>query len=61
MRLLTISEAAQRLGLKTSTLRFWIWTRKIDVVRIGRAVRIKDTTLDALIVDGTTPASMKDR
>ena len=56
MRLLTITEASHRLGLKPSTLRFWIWTRKIEHVKVGRAVRVKEATIEAVIESGTVPA-----
>jgi excisionase family DNA binding protein len=54
-RLLTIPEAAGRLGLQPSTLRFWIWTRKIEHVKVGRAVRISETVVDKVIARGTVP------
>jgi excisionase family DNA binding protein len=56
MRLLTIREAADRLGLKPSTIRFWIWQRKIAFVRVGRAVRLSEETIRKLIEHGTVPA-----
>lgn len=61
MRLLTVPEAARRLGLKESTLRFWIWTRKIDYVKVGRAVRVNENTIVELIEAGTIPALQADR
>jgi excisionase family DNA binding protein len=56
MNLLTIEEASKRLGLKPSTLRFWVWQRKIECVKIGRAVRISERTIRELIERGTVPA-----
>ena len=56
MRLLTIPEAADRLGLKPATIRFWIWTRRIEHVKIGRAVRLNEDTVQGLIERGTVPA-----
>jgi excisionase family DNA binding protein len=56
MRLLRLPEAADRLGLKVSTLRFWIWQRKIETVRVGRAVRIREDSINRLIEEGTMPA-----
>lgn len=56
MRLLTLPQAAERLGLKVATLRFWVWQRKIETVRIGRAVRFREGTIDQLIECGTMPA-----
>ncbi len=56
MRLLTIREASERLGLKPATVRFWIWTRKIEHVKVGRAVRLREDTIQELILRGTVPA-----
>ncbi len=56
MRLLTIPEASERLGLKPATLRFWVWTRRIEHVKVGRAVRIREETVRDLIENGTVPA-----
>jgi len=56
MRLLKLSEAAERLGLKTATLRFWVWQRKIEIVHVGRAVRIREEVVKQLIEQGTVPA-----
>ena len=57
MRLLTIPEAADRLGLKPATVRFWIWTRRIGFVKVGRAVRLREDTILDIIERGTVPAS----
>jgi len=51
-RLLTVTEAATRLGLKVSTIRRRILEKRIAVVRIGRAVRIPIEVIDALIAAG---------
>ena len=56
MRLLTLQEAADRLGLKLATVRFWVWQRKIETVRIGRAVRVREECVRQLIEKGTLPA-----
>jgi excisionase family DNA binding protein len=56
MRLLNVDEASERLGLKASTLRFWIWQRRIAFVRIGRAVRVSEDTIREVIERGTVPA-----
>ena len=56
MRLLTVQETADRLGLKPATVRFWIWTRKVEHVKVGRAVRIREDTVRELIDQGTIPA-----
>jgi len=56
MRLLTLQQTAERLGLKLSTVRFWVWQRRIDTVRIGRAVRVSEETIVQLIQRGRVPA-----
>jgi excisionase family DNA binding protein len=56
VRLLTIPGASERLGLKPSTMRFWIWTRRIDHVKVGRAVRLREDTIQEVIEQGMVPA-----
>ena len=56
---LTIREAARRLGLQESTLRKWILLRKIGVVRLGRAVRLRSDEVEALIKQNYTAAMVK--
>jgi excisionase family DNA binding protein len=55
-RLLKVPVAAEWLGLSEKTLRFWIWQGKIEVVRVGRAVRISEDVVRQLIERGTVPA-----
>lgn len=55
-RRLTITEAADYLGVRPSTVRQWVWRRRIDTVRIGRLVRIPQAALDKIVEEGTTPA-----
>ncbi|MGO4885149.1 MAG: excisionase family DNA-binding protein [Bryobacteraceae bacterium] len=52
-----MQEGADRLGLRVSTLRFWVWTRKIEHVKVGRAVRLREDTIQGLIDRGTVPAT----
>jgi excisionase family DNA binding protein len=54
--LLNVNEAAQLLGLKPATLRAWILHRKIDFVRVGRAVRIPSKVVADFIERNTIPA-----
>lgn len=56
VNLLTLQQSADWLGLKVPTLRDWVWRRKIEFVRVGRAVRIKEETIRAIIAAGTVPA-----
>jgi excisionase family DNA binding protein len=55
-RLLRVVEAADELNLSPKTIWAMIYRRDLEVVRIGRSVRIAQTTLDQLIEQGTVPA-----
>ena len=55
-KMLTVSEAAERLGLSAATVRAWVWRRKIEHTRLGRAVRISETVVEQLLQRGTVPA-----
>jgi len=56
-RLFTIPEAAERLGLKPSTVRKMVLERRIDVVRPGaRAVRIPEAAVNRILEQGFRPA-----
>jgi excisionase family DNA binding protein len=55
-RLLKIPEAALRLNISVKTTWKMVYGRKVDVVHIGRAVRIPEDSIDKLIDDGTIPA-----
>jgi excisionase family DNA binding protein len=56
--LLNVNEAAQLLGLKPATLRAWILRRKIEFVRVGRAVRIPAAAIAQYIERNTVPAKV---
>ena len=55
-KMLTVSQAAQALGVKPATVRSWIWKRQIGYVKILRSVRIAAEEIDRLIECGTRPA-----
>ena len=50
-KLLTQSEAAQRLGIRAGTLTVWRSTRRygLPYVKVGRAVRYESEALEAFI------------
>jgi excisionase family DNA binding protein len=55
-RLLSVQEAADRLGLKPATIRAWLLRRKnLPFVRCGRAVRIPAESVDQFIQRNTVP------
>jgi excisionase family DNA binding protein len=56
-KLLKVSEAAEMLAVKESTLRAWILSRRITLVRVGRrAIRIPASEIVRIIEQGTVPA-----
>lgn len=55
-RLRSLPQAAERLGVSVKCLRGWVWRREIAYVKIGRAVRIADETIEKIIERGTVPA-----
>jgi excisionase family DNA binding protein len=55
-KLLRIPEAAELLNMSQKTIWAMIYRRDIDVVRIGRSVRIPITAIDRLVERGTVPA-----
>jgi excisionase family DNA binding protein len=59
--LLTIAEVAQRLNVSVYTIRAWVGQRRIDSVRLGRAVRIPATEIHRLVESGHTPARRLER
>lgn len=59
-KLNTLPQAAEQLGVSVKCLRSWIYRRAIDYVKVGRAVRISDETIEKIINRGTMPA-LEDR
>jgi excisionase family DNA binding protein len=51
-RLLTVEEAADRLGTSTRFVRRLVFERRIAYVKLGRHVRIAPSDLDAFIRAG---------
>ena len=51
-QLLTVLQAADALALKPATIRKMILQRRLPVVRIGRAVRIKEGDVELIIKEG---------
>lgn len=54
--LLTVSEAANLLRLKPSTIRAWVLRRKLPYCKVGRLVRIRRADVDTLIASSVVPA-----
>jgi excisionase family DNA binding protein len=54
--MLTVTEVANRLGLKPGTIRLWIAQRKMAYVKLSRAVRVPESEVERLIRENTIPA-----
>jgi len=46
-QLLSIREVSEKLSVKQSTLRAWVFQRKIPCVRLGRLVSFKQSDLSS--------------
>jgi excisionase family DNA binding protein len=55
-RLLSVEEAAERLGTSTRFVRRLIFERRIALVKMGRHVRITPGDLDAYVAAGRVDA-----
>lgn len=51
-----VRTCSREMTLSVATTRAWIAKRKIEVVRLGRAVRIPDSEIQRLREQGTVPA-----
>jgi excisionase family DNA binding protein len=61
-KLLRPGEVAQRLAVSPLTIRKWIHLGQLPVVRLGRAVRIREEDIEAMIRLGYEPiASVRQR
>jgi excisionase family DNA binding protein len=51
--LLSVRNAAKPLGIAARTLRDLVAKRKVEAVRIGGSIRIRKSTVETLIRNGT--------
>jgi excisionase family DNA binding protein len=58
-KLLKPTDTAQRLSIAPATVRKWIHEGRLPVVRLGRAVRIREEDVDALARFGGVPNARK--
>ena len=55
-KLLTVQEAAEALRLQPATIRAMLLRRRINSIRVGRAVRIPESEFESLWREGLRPA-----
>ena len=56
-RLITLNEAAKQLGISIAAVRDWRFQRKhLDFVKVGRAVRVLQDSIEKLIERQTVSA-----
>jgi excisionase family DNA binding protein len=56
VKLNTLPQAAEQLGVTVNCLRSWIYRRAVSYVKVGRGVRISDDEIQSLIARGSVPA-----
>lgn len=56
-RLVTLKDASQQLGVSIAAIRDWRFRRKhLDFVKVGRAIRVLQSSIDKMIENQTIPA-----
>jgi excisionase family DNA binding protein len=60
-KLLSVTETAEALNIKVSTVRAWLLRRKLPRVNCGRAVRIPAEAIAEFIERNTIPAKEERR
>jgi excisionase family DNA binding protein len=58
--LLRIDEAAKLLGVEISTLRSWVYKKRIPYVKLGGCLRFRRADLDDFISEHRVPAIVTD-
>ena len=54
-RLLKTADVAERLAVSPATIRKWIFAGRLPTVHVGRAVRVREEDIEALVRMGYTP------
>ncbi len=58
--LLTVRQAAHRMTVSVKTTWRMVYSQELEVVRIGRCVRITEESVEDIIDGGTIPPTRKD-
>ena len=59
--LLSLKEAATRLGCSVAMLRKWRKAGRLSVVRVGRLVKVREADLEAWVRLGLEPMKREDQ
>ena len=54
-RLYSVPVAATELGIRPATLRSWIADQRIEIIRIGRLIKVSEAEILRIISDGRQP------
>lgn len=57
--MLTVGQAAKRLGLNEHTIRVWLSRGKLSYFKLGRAVRVSESEIERLLSEGFVAARGK--
>jgi excisionase family DNA binding protein len=58
MKLLSVPEVAERLGFSQKKVWAMIYRRELEIVRIGRSVRLPESSINELVERSTVPAQV---
>ena len=58
---LTVAEAAHALGLRPSTVRAWLWRKRLAHYKLGAAVRIPRVEIERILRESLIPAEQEGR
>jgi excisionase family DNA binding protein len=61
MKLLTVAETAEWLGMKPATIRLWLAQRKLGYVKLSRAVRVPESEVERMIEENRIPPRVAPR
>ena len=56
VKLLSVTEFADAVGLSPKTIRQWVWMRRVPFIRVGRAIRFRHETAEEILRRGEVPA-----
>ncbi len=58
-KLLRVTEAAERLAVAPATVRKWLWLGRLTGVHVGRALRLRESDVDAMARVGFNPGRQR--